>query len=595
MSQIRSERPSVSQPAPTAELNGNLLFQADNPDLLNTHYQLCASLEGMTYPVEKSFSQAESDEASHEGLDPEARAQFQQRLRLCCLIAAMPFLFLAASSATNFIELISWRTIGPVPLILSAVTLVALTATAALLARRSIFPSRWLRALEVGIFGIMGACFAFWQFMILTGEPFLVDGMPPPSEQSIILAAALITHFNWFALIVFHGVLVPNSLPRGAGVAIGMCLLAVSISAVAAATHPPTGRHADTLFAVSLTMLAAAAGLSIFGVAKTEALREEIRTAKQAVREMGQYRLRKVLGIGGMGEVYLAEHRLLKRPCALKRIHPRYLNNPEQMRRFEREVQATARLRHPNTVEIYDYGRAEDGTFYYVMEYLPGISLEEMVAQHGPVSAERVVHWLRQICGALREAHRNSLVHRDIKPSNILITPHGSPHDMAKLLDFGLVHTLQQDDPVQQKITREGLIVGTPEYMSPEQASGTDLDARSDLFSLGSVAYYLLTGQEAFTRANPMKTLLAVVGEEPKPILEMNPFVPTDLAEVIQRCLIKSPEHRFQSAHEMDEALAECGCAGHWTEEQSIEWWDRHPEATPPMGTDLEETVLDQA
>ena len=157
----------------------------------------------------------------------------------------------------------------------------------------------------------------------------------------------------------------------------------VMLSLIAAVNHPPTGRHAGSLFTLAAVILSAGAGLSVFGTAKTEALRREVESAREQVRQLGQYRLRKKLGQGGMGEVYLAEHQLLKRPCAIKRIHPRYLNNPEQVRRFEREVQSTAQLRHPNTVEIYDYGRAEDGTFYYVMEYLPGMSLEDMVARHG--------------------------------------------------------------------------------------------------------------------------------------------------------------------------------------------------------------------
>ena len=260
----------------------------------------------------------------------------------------------------------------------------------------------------------------------------------------------------------------------------------------------------------------------MFGTAKTAALREEVQTAKQAVRELGQYRLRRKLGQGGMGEVYLAEHQLLKRPCAIKRIHPKYLDNAEQLKRFEREVQATAQLRHPNTVEIYDYGRADDGTFYYVMEYLPGMSLEEIVSAHGPMTADRVVHIIRQVCGALREAHRLGLVHRDIKPSNVVVLPDGSPHDQAKVVDFGLVQSLAEDADPNAKITRDGLIVGTPEYMSPEQAQGLPLDECSDLFSLGSVAYFLLTGKEAFHRDNAVRTLLAVVNEEPTPIAVAN-------------------------------------------------------------------------
>src|SRR5262249_52007665 len=156
-------------------------------------------------------------------------------------------------------------------------------------------------------------------------------------------------------------------------------------------------------------------------------------------RKLGQYVLRQRLGSGGMGEVYLAEHVLLRRPCAVKLIRPDRTTDSNSLLRFEREVQATATLNHPNTVQIFDYGHAEDGTFYYAMEYLPGLNLEELVKRHGPLPPERALHLLRQVCGALHEAHAGGLIHRDIKPSNIITCERGGLHDVAKLLDFGLV------------------------------------------------------------------------------------------------------------------------------------------------------------
>ena len=522
-------------------------------------------------------------------LDRDAQVLFHQRLRLCCLIASVPFGFFVACSATNFIQLLGRETVGWTGFGMATVTLAGLIGTAVFLFRHETLDELWLRVLELAVFGAMAVCIAYWEFAVLTVVPargeFLARSAA--TEQVYVLASALFVHFCWFVLIVFHGVLVPNTLARGAGVAIGMCVVAVAISVVAAATHPPTGRNAGVVFAVSTTMLAAAVGLSVFGTAKTEALREEVRTAREAVRELGQYRLRRKLGHGGMGEVYLAEHRLLKRPCALKRIHPKYINNADQLRRFQREVQATAQLRHPNIVEIYDYGRADDGTFFYVMEHVPGINLEEMVLRYGPLTPDRVVYLLRQVCGALREAHRIGLVHRDIKPSNILVYSAGSPHDQAKLVDFGLVYTA---DPVDDdhKLTRDGLIVGTPEYMSPEQASGGKLDDRSDLFSLGSVAYYLLTGREAFHRGNAVKTLMAVVNETPEAVTNLNPFVPPDLLRVMAKCLCKSADDRYQRAADLDADLAGCKSAGQWTEERATDWWGRHAAAAADLGTDLD-------
>jgi len=524
-------------------------------------------------------------------MDAATRALFQQRLRLCCLVAAGPFAFFLTCATTNFIDIFGRETIGWTGLVLMALTLAGLLSAAGFLTYAERLDENVLRVFEIAIFGSMGLTFAYWHFEVQTAIPKTgFDG--EHHERASVLLAASIVHFNWFALIVFHGVLVPNSLVRGVGVAFAHCIAALVIGGLAASVHPPTAANALGVFSIAATMLAAGTGLSVFGTAKTEALRREVASAREAIRELGQYRLRRKLGHGGMGEVYLAEHRLIKRPCAIKRIHTKFLDNPEQLRRFEREVQATAQLRHPNTVEIYDYGRGDDGTFYYVMEYLPGMSLEDLVTRHGPQPADRVVHILRQVCGALKEAHKHGLVHRDIKPSNILVFPEGGIADHAKVLDFGLVHSLVSDGEYTEKITREGLIVGTPEYMSPEQASGIPIDGRSDLFSLGSVAYFLLTAQEAFHRDNPMKTLMAVVNEEPAPIAHYNPVVPADVVAVVKACLTKAPDDRFGRAADLEHALAHCACAHDWTEERAAEWWSGHPDSTPSTGTDLSSLPL---
>ncbi len=558
------------------------------PDLDTTDYEL--SFSGIAFqPASTRFHPPSPDAtaARRIALDPQARELFQQRMRLCCLIAAVPFGFFVTCSATNFIELFGRETVGWPGLVLSAFTLSWLAGSGALLATRRHRTETFLRAMEIAVFGMMAACSAYWQFAVLTAYP--LNGFEGSGhETASVLASALIVYFVWFVLIVFHGVLVPNTPGRGAAVAVGMCVVALAISAVAVVVHPPTARHALELYAISVTVLGAGAGLSVFGTAKTQALQLEVLSALEAVRELGQYRLRQKLGIGGMGEVYLAEHSLLKRPCAVKRIHPRLLNNPEQVRRFEREVQATAQLRHPNTVEIYDYGRADDGTFFYAMEYVPGVSLEDLVGKYGPLHPDRVVHVLRQVCAALREAHRHGLVHRDIKPSNILVCADGPQHDHVKLLDFGLVQSLiPEEAAADQKLTREGLIVGTPEYMSPEQATGGTLDGRSDLFSVGSIAYFLLTGKEAFHRGNSVKTLLAVVGEEPPPIADLNPATPDDLAGIVRKLLAKDAADRYQTAGAAKADLARSSCAGKWTEDRAAEWWATRAEATAQADADL--------
>ena len=289
-----------------------------HPDTTNTDYELSASV---TAPPAVRFVQDHPAGVATSSLSPAARDQFRRRLMLCCLIASAPFAFFVACTATNFIPLFGRATVGWTGLVLSAVTLAGLGTTAAFLYRRRDLAEDGLRVLEVSVFGVMAMFFAYWQFQVLTAVPHgngqtsrsrPPSWRPPPSSTST----------GWL-LIVFHGVLVPNTLARGVGVAVAMCSVALAISLIAAVNHPPTGRHAGSLFTLAAVYLSAGAGLSVFGTAKTEALRREVESAREQVRQLGQYRLKKKLGHGGMGEVYLAEHQLLKRPCAIKRIHPR--------------------------------------------------------------------------------------------------------------------------------------------------------------------------------------------------------------------------------------------------------------------------------
>jgi serine/threonine-protein kinase len=322
-----------------------------------------------------------------------------------------------------------------------------------------------------------------------------------------------------------------------------------------------------------------AVALAIFGSHHITVLRQQ---AFQ-FRKLGQYQLKQRLGAGGMGEVYLAEHALLQRPCAIKLIRPERAGDPKHLRRFEREVQITATLTHPNTVQVFDYGHAADGTFYYVMEYLPGPNLEQLVKQHGPLPPERAVHFLRQVCGALQEAHATGLIHRDIKPSNIIVCERGGVFDVVKLLDFGLVHAPDLGDLGKPKgeLTKEGSILGTPAFMSTEQAAGKELDARSDIYSLGAVAYFLLSGKPPFVHETPMQTLAAHICERPAPLSGLRKDVPADLQNVIMTCLEKSPPQRFPDADSLEKALAGCQCAGQWTRECATQWWQVGRKPTP--------------
>ncbi len=289
-----------------------------------------------------------------------------------------------------------------------------------------------------------------------------------------------------------------------------------------------------------------------------------------------------------MGEVYLAEHVLLRRPCAVKLIRPDRTADSNSLLRFEHEVQATATLTHPNTVQIFDYGHAEDGTFYYAMEYLPGLNLEELVKREGPLPPERAVHLLRQVCGALHEAHAAGLIHRDLIPSNIITCERGGLHDVAKLLDFGLVQSFGTDGAAGH-LTQEGAIAGTPTYMSPEQADGKkDLDGRSDIYSLGATAYFLLTSQPPFVRPTHLQTLVAHVCDPPVPPDQLQSEVPRDLQNVVLRCLEKDPARRVPDARSLNSALASCHAAGAWTEERAAAWWGGHT-ASPGYASSVAE------
>jgi eukaryotic-like serine/threonine-protein kinase len=248
--------------------------------------------------------------------------------------------------------------------------------------------------------------------------------------------------------------------------------------------------------------------------------------------------------------------------------------SPELLARFEREVRAAAQLTHANSVAIYDFGIADGGRVFYAMELLDGLTLEEMVERCGPMPAERVVHLLVQLLGALEEAHLLGIVHRDVKPANVMVIKNGTEHDFAKLLDYGLVH-LQRRSEQNLALTAKGALAGTPLYMSPEMITGDEeIDGRTDLYALGAMAYYLLTGAPPFDGSNPTQVMLAHVTKRAAPPSERSELpVPSDLEAVVLRALEKRREARFQSASEMRAALRSCACSDQWSEERAAEWW----------------------
>ena len=346
----------------------------------------------------------------------------------------------------------------------------------------------------------------------------------------------------------------------------------------------------------------AAAGIAavLLGLVTITSLRTILRLRRQ-VEKVGPYRLVARLGHGAMGVVWEARHALLRRPTAIKLLAPG-VEGERALARFEREVQLTAGLTHPSTIAIYDYGRTADGVFYYAMELLRGINLLQLVSLDGPIGPARVVHLLRQACGALSEAHAAGLIHRDIKPANLMICVYGGIPDFLKVLDFGLVKDVGAVERPRQgdaaagaadaSLSQDGSLLGTPLYMAPEgMTSPSEVDARADLFALGAVGYFLLTGHSPF----PGRTAIEVFKMErqgpPPPLSSAAPkSVPASLDELIGRCLSFSREERPASAEALDAMLEACAVAPAWKIEDARAWWqDRGPAALAAARAQREE------
>jgi len=348
-------------------------------------------------------------------------------------------------------------------------------------------------------------------------------------------------------------------------------------TAVALGAPRPAAADAAQMFVFTIL----ACFLAPLGAKIVYGLTVEVKRA----REMGSYRLVGKIGEGGMGEVWRAEHRMLARGAAIKLIRPGMLGSGdalrarEVMKRFEREAQATAALRSPHTIEVYDYGLTADGTFYYVMELLEGHTLEALVERFGPLPAERVVFILRQACHSLAEAHAAGLVHRDVKPSNIFACRLGLDVDVVKVLDFGLVKSGGPQARLEQGLTVEGSLTGTPAYMPPEVALGSGpVDGRADIYALGCVAYWLLTGKAVFEGDNAMQVVIDHVRTAPvPPSRRTSQPIPDALERIVLLCLEKDPARRPSSVVALSNELQVLGLEAHWSEERAQAWWAEHP------------------
>ncbi len=344
----------------------------------------------------------------------------------------------------------------------------------------------------------------------------------------------------------------------------------------AAEAYQPLAVLQWTFATLFLMLLLCAVAMSLFSYLNQN-LRIRVEEAALEAKELGQYTLVNRIGQGGMGTVFKARHALMRRATAIKLLMPENAD-PLAIRRFEREVQMTSRLSHPNTIQIYDYGHTPEGIFYYAMEYLEGISLKELVLEYGPLPENRIIHILRQICASLREAHAAHLVHRDIKPANVFLCDRGGILDTVKVLDFGLVMNIREDTNRGKSKKPPRSVTGTPQFFSPEAIeSPYSVDHRSDVYSLGALTYYLLTGQHVFEGQTAREICEKQVSDAPVPpsARAERPYCKV-LEAAIMRCLEKRPDERPQSVIDLLASLEKSPHAQTWTDEMASEWWGSH-------------------
>ncbi len=394
---------------------------------------------------------------------------------------------------------------------------------------------------------------------------------------------------SWVAVFtLLFTVLVPSSPRRALLAGLTASSSVPVMAAVSMAAYPPRVLpNAWQFFVVFVFPYLMVVGMAYVSARVLFALGDEVRKA----RELGSYRLLERLGQGGMGEVWRARHRLLARPAAIKLIRPQTggsITAADAAIRFEREAQAIASLRSPHTVNLYDFGVADDGTFYYVMELLNGLDAERMVTRFGPMPPGRVIHVISQVCHSLSEAESISLVHRDIKPANIFLCRYGEEYDFVKVLDFGIVKATHERGDGESTtavtdLTAPNIVRGTPAFIAPEQAlGGRPVDHRADIYATGCLAYWLLTGQLVFTGDTPMQLLVQHAQATPVPPSARTELpIPKELDAIVLACLAKNPSDRPQSARDLARRLGAVPVTEEWTPERARDWWNAHQPSNP--------------
>ena len=388
---------------------------------------------------------------------------------------------------------------------------------------------------------------------------------------------------SWVSVwMLLFTIVVPASPRRSVLAAIAAASAVPVMAAVSMSVYPPPmALNAFQFFFVFVFPYVLVVVMAYFGSHVLFALGNEVRKA----RDLGSYSLLERLGEGGMGEVWRARHHLLARPAAIKLIRPGVAPSvvgSEAVGRFQREAQAIASLRSPHTINLFDFGIADDGTFYYVMELLDGLDTERLVDKFGPMPAARVIYVIRQVCHSLSEAESMSLVHRDIKPANIFLCRYGEDCDFVKVLDFGIAKAIRTPEgaatqPTVAALTVEHVVRGTPAFIAPEQALGQPVDHRVDIYGIGCVAYWLLTGQLVFTGDTPMQLLVQHAQAKPEPPSARTEIaVPKELDAIVLACLAKDPAGRPQSARELARRLEDVPIRTPWSADLARAWWQTH-------------------
>jgi len=394
----------------------------------------------------------------------------------------------------------------------------------------------------------------------------ILGGLWEPSRTGAGFAASLLN-----LLLVIRSALVPTTARRTATVSILAALVAVVAFEAASELAPPgSGLEGRRIVRIAIG-LAFGVAISIYVSSIVHGLRDEVDRA----RRFGRFVIEGELGRGGMGVVYRAQHGLLQRPTAVK-VLPAASISEESLGRFERESRATAQLAHPNTIAVYDFGRADDGSFYYAMELVDGVNLHEVVRRTGPMPPARVVHVLHQVLGSLAEAHRRGLVHRDIKPGNVLLAEPGGEPDVVKVVDFGLA----KEAASTEGLTQVGQVLGTPLYMAPETLAGAErATAASDVYGVAGTAYYMLTGRHPI-EARSKKELLGklAAGQRPTPSERLGQPIPAGLEALVMRALDRDPDQRPQDAAAFRRELDGLDDVEPWTRADALTWWATHGE-----------------